>query len=80
MILPALVRYSPIVRMNSFSRSSPRSSIFCGVSATANKAGVARLTPTSVACADSTTATSSVYGLMNSSSVCGIGRLAASRR
>ena len=63
-------------------RAAPRRapSIFCGVSATANSAGVALLTPTSVACADSTTATSRVNGLMNSSSVCGIGRVSASRR
>ena len=80
MMLRALVRKSPIVRIISVSRSSPSASIFCGVSAIANKAGVALLTPTSVACADSTTATSRVNGLMNSSSVLGIGRLAASRR
>ena len=55
-------------------RRAPASS--AGVSASANRAGVALLTPTSVACADSTTATSRVNGLMNSSSVCGIGRVA----
>ena len=76
----ALVRNSPIVRISSITRSSPSASIFAGVSASANSAGVALLTPASVACADSTTATSSVNGLMNSSSVCGIGRVSASRR
>ena len=69
-----------MVRINSVTRSSPSASILSGVSASANNAGVALLTPTSVACADSTTATSRVNGLMNSSSVCGIGRLAESRR
>ena len=53
---------------------------FAGVSARAKRAGVALFTPASVACADSTTATSRVNGLMNSSSVCGIGRVSASRR
>jgi hypothetical protein len=40
--------------------SSPRSSIFWGVLATANRFFVALLTPTSVAWAESATATSSV--------------------
>ena len=80
MMLRALVRKSPIVRINSVTRASPSATIFAGVSASANKAGVALLTPTSVACADKTTATRRVNGLMNSSSVCGIGRLSASRR
>ena len=40
--------------------ASPSVTIFSGVSAAANKAGVALLTPASVACADRTTATSSV--------------------
>src|SRR6266550_2343267 len=64
--------------------SSPSASIFCGVSATASSARVARLTPASVACADSTTATRSVKGLRCSSSPLGSGlafwkRLKASR-
>jgi len=54
--------------------------ILAGVSASAKSAGVALLTPTSVAWADNTTATSSVNGLMNSSSVRGIGRVSANRR
>ena len=60
----ALVRNSPMVLINSRTRSSPSAAIFSGVSASANSAGVALLTPASVACADSTTATSSVNGLM----------------
>src|SRR5450432_1604830 len=59
--------------MESRTFSSPSASIFCGVSATANSARVARLTPASVACADKTTATSSVYGLRCSSSPFGSG-------
>ena len=59
----ALVLNSPIVRMKSRTRSSPSASIFSGVSATAKSGPVARLTPRSVAWADSTTATSSVNGL-----------------
>src|SRR5579872_554040 len=62
-----------MVLMASRSFSSPRSSIFCGLSATWNKARVARLTPASVACADSTTATRSVKGLRCSSSPLGSG-------
>ena len=46
--------------MKSRTFSSPSAAIFSGVSAAANSAGVALLTPASVACADSTTATSSV--------------------
>src|SRR3954453_7317606 len=53
--------------------SSPSAIIFCGVSAILNSARVARLTPASVACADSTTATSRVYGLRCSSSPFGSG-------
>src|SRR5437016_14202803 len=73
-----------MVLMASRSFSSPSASIFCGVSATANSARVARLTPASVACADSTTATRSVKGLRCSSSPLGSGlafwkRLKASR-
>jgi hypothetical protein len=56
----ALLRKSPIVLICSISRSSPRSSIFCGVSATWKSARVALLTPASVACALSATATTSV--------------------
>src|SRR3954466_2937765 len=62
-----------MVLMYSRRRSSPRSSIFCGVSAIANNARVALLTPASVACAASTTATSSVNGLRCSSSPFGSG-------
>src|SRR5215467_12528025 len=61
-------------------RSSPSAAIFCGVSAAANSAGVALLTPASVACADSTTATSSVYGLMCWSSPRGSGLALWKRR
>src|SRR6266700_7193019 len=62
-----------MVLMASRSLSSPSATIFCGVSATANSARVARLTPASVACADSTTATNSVKGLRCSSSPFGSG-------
>src|ERR1700694_2843534 len=73
-----------MVLMYSRNFSSPSASIFCGVSATLNNSRVALLTPASVACADSTTATSSVYGLRCSSSPFGSGlalrkRLNASR-
>ena len=44
--------------------ASPSATIFSGVSASAKSAGVALLTPASVACAESTTATSSVNGLV----------------
>ena len=44
--------------------SSPSASIFSGVSAMAKSAGVALLTPASVACAESTTATSRVKGFL----------------
>ena len=44
--------------------SSPSAAIFSGVSATAKSAGVALLTPASVACADSTTATRRVNGFL----------------
>jgi hypothetical protein len=44
----------------SASASSPSAAVFSGVSAIANSALVALLTPASVACADSTTATKSV--------------------
>ena len=60
--------------------SSPSASIFCGVSATANSAGVALLTPASVACAESTTATSRVKALTCSSSPLGSGRCTEKRR
>ena len=62
--------------------SSPSAAIFSGVSASANSAGVALLTPASVACADSTTATSSVNGLMCWSSLfgSGVGGLEAAER
>src|SRR6266404_7053254 len=62
-----------MVLMVSRNFSSPSASIFCGVSATSNNARVALLTPASVACADSTTATRSVKGLRCSSSPFGSG-------
>ena len=76
----ALVRNSPMVLTSSRTRSSPSAAIFAGVSASANSAGVALLTPASVACADSTTATSSVNGLMCRSSPFGSGLAAWKRR
>src|SRR5262249_9864596 len=76
----ALVRNRPIVLMYARTRSSPSAAILAGVSAAANKAGVALLTPASVACAESTTAISSVNGLRCSSSVCGSGSAALKRR
>ena len=60
----ALVRKSPIVLIASRKRSSPNATIFSGVSTCAKSGAVALLTPLSVACADSTTATSNVYGLL----------------
>ena len=58
----ALVRNRPMVLISSRTRASPSATISAGVSAAANSAGVALLTPASVACADSTTATSRVNG------------------
>ncbi len=60
----ALVRKRPMVRISSVTSASLSAAIFSGVSARAKSAGVALLTPASVACADSTTATSSVNGLV----------------
>src|SRR3954447_25908007 len=73
-----------MVFMYARSFSSPSASIFCGLSATAKSARVALFTPASVAWAERTTATSSVYGLRCSSSPLGSGfaflnRLKASR-
>src|SRR3981081_231077 len=62
-----------MVLICSRSCSSPSSIIFCGVSAISNSFRVALLTPASVAWAESTTATSSVYGLRCSSSPLGSG-------
>ena len=59
--------------MSPRTRASPSLIIFSGVSASLNRAGVALLTPASVACAESTTATSKVNGSMCS-------KLAARRR
>ena len=56
----ALVRYSPIERIASVSPSSPSASILAGVSTEANSGRVARLTPLSVAWAESATATTRV--------------------
>ena len=50
----------------------------CGVLATGNSRRVALFTPTSVACADSSTAASSSNGVVNSSSVVGSGLAARS--
>ncbi len=49
--------------MYSISRASPSATIFSGVFATGNSFAVARFTDLSVACAESTTATSSSYGV-----------------
>src|SRR5262249_49884708 len=68
------------VLISSWTRSSPSAAIFSGVSAAANSAGVALLTPASVACAESTTATSSVNGWMCLSSPLGSGLAAWKRR
>src|SRR5262249_48364896 len=76
----ALVRKRPMVLINPCTRSSPSVAIFSGVSAAANSAGVALLTPASVACAESTTATSNVNGLMCLSSPLGSGLAAWKRR
>ena len=69
-----------MVLISSRTRSSPSAAIFSGVSASLNSAGVALLTPASVACADSTTATSSVNALMCCSSPFGSGIAAWKRR
>src|SRR3989338_8056078 len=60
--------------------SSPSVSIACGVLATGNSCRVAALTLTSVACAESSTATSSSNGVRYSSSVAGCGFAACRRR
>ena len=69
-----------MVLIRSRTRASPSAAIFSGVSASANSAGVALLTPASVACADSTTATSSVNALTECSSPFGSGIAAWKRR
>src|SRR5215472_5256520 len=69
-----------MVLMYWLKRSSPSATILAGVSATANSAGVALLTLASVACADSTTATSNVNGVTYWSSPTGSGLAAAKRR
>jgi hypothetical protein len=58
-------------------RLAEGAAIFCGVSAMANSPGVTLLTPASVVCADSTTATRRVNGLTYSSSPFGAGLAAA---
>src|ERR1700722_2696015 len=68
-----------MVLISSSTRPTPRAAIFSGVSAIANRVGVALFTPASVACADSTTATSRVKGLMYWSSPFGAGWAAANR-
>ncbi len=75
----ALLLYRPSVRMWRFRPSSPSASILAGVSATANSSCVALFTPTSVAWAESTTATRSVKGVVYSSSPLGCGSTAARR-
>ena len=64
--------------MYSVSAGTPRANIFAGVFATANSRRVALLTPTSVACADSSTAASNSKTLVYSSSVFGSGLAAFS--
>src|SRR5690606_13433905 len=76
----ALALYRPMVLMYSFSRSSPRSAIACGVLATGNSRRVALFTPTSVAWADRITPISSSNGVAYSSSVVGFGLSSDSRR
>ena len=56
----ALARHRPTVRIWSAMPPSPSAAIFSGVSAMAKSFFVALLTPASVACAESTTATSMV--------------------
>ena len=55
----ALALYRPMVLMYGFRPSSPSAAMAAGVFTTGNRRRVALLTPTSVACADSVTATSS---------------------
>src|SRR5690606_35708706 len=74
----ALALNRPMVLMYCFSPSSPRARIAAGVLATGNRRRVALLTPTSVAWADSATATSNSNGVLYSSSV--VGRGLSSRR
>src|SRR5690606_27699583 len=69
----------PMVEICRFSPSSPSARIACGVFASGYRRRVARLTPTSVACADSTTATSSSNAVVYSSSVVGEGSSSARR-
>ncbi len=75
----ALLRKRPMVLMCSRTASSPSAIILAGVSATAKRPRVALLTPASVACAESTTATRRVKGLTCSSSPFGSGSAAAKR-
>src|SRR5579862_3111201 len=67
----ALLRKRPIDFMYETSPASPSCNISSGVWTTLNRCSVALLTPLSVACAESTTATSSVNGLAYASSVRG---------
>src|SRR5262245_2732531 len=69
-----------MVLIKSRTLSSPSATIFSGVSAAANSAGVALLTPASVACAERTTATRSVNGLTCCSSPRGCGCASWNRR
>ena len=69
----ALALNRPIVRMYSIRPASPRERIWSGVRARLNRTAVAALTETSVACAESTTDTSSSNGVWYLSSVVGFG-------
>src|ERR1700722_2678363 len=69
-----------MVLIKSRTRASPSATILAGVSAAANSAGVALLTPASVAWADRTTATSKVNGVTYWSSPTGSGSAAWKRR
>jgi hypothetical protein len=74
----ALVRYRPMVRIKGSNFVTPMPAISPGV--IGKNLRVARLTDLSVACAESTTATSSSNGVAYSSSVVGFGFAACSRR
>ena len=75
----ALLRKRPIDWTYGMSPSTPSATMAAGVAATGKSFAVALFTPLSVACADSTTATSSSNGVRCESSDAGFG-LAARRR
>ena len=60
----AFVRYRPIRLMYCSSPGTPSFTMACGVLAALNSSAVARFTDLSVACAESTTATRSSYGVL----------------